>query len=99
MISTDDSGLPLGVEPDEAYREIEIALASGESLILLTDGITEARLPNSTAFFGMEGVVAAAPGALNGSLGKAGRDVYEAALKFAGGHLTDDACLLLARRN
>ncbi len=37
------TGLPLGIEPDLAYTEYRVELRSGESLLLLSDGITEAR--------------------------------------------------------
>lgn len=35
-------GLPLGIFEDEAYEETEITLAPGDSVLLYTDGITEA---------------------------------------------------------
>ncbi len=44
-------GMPLGVSSDEVYTESHIELISGESLVLLTDGVTEARAP-SREFFG-----------------------------------------------
>lgn len=35
-------GMPLGVDPDIDYEELDIAIAPGDSLFLYTDGVTEA---------------------------------------------------------
>jgi len=40
-----DSGLPLGVSGDCVYEQTELVLHPGESLFLLTDGLTEAMNP------------------------------------------------------
>ena len=40
-----DSGLPLGVSGDCVYEQTEVVLHPGESLFLLTDGLTEAMNP------------------------------------------------------
>jgi sigma-B regulation protein RsbU (phosphoserine phosphatase) len=37
-----ESGLPLGVLPDQEFNELTLYLDPGESLIFYTDGITEA---------------------------------------------------------
>ena len=39
----EDGGLPLGISPDVAYGEAATTLAPGDSLLLYTDGITDAR--------------------------------------------------------
>ncbi len=39
----EDGGIPLGIQPEFAYPEADAALASGDALILYTDGITDAR--------------------------------------------------------
>ena len=36
-----ESGMPLGINPEQEYREITLALESGTSVVLYTDGITE----------------------------------------------------------
>lgn len=36
------AGLPLGIDPDYHYREINARLQPGETLVLYTDGVTEA---------------------------------------------------------
>ncbi|MGH9535742.1 MAG: PP2C family protein-serine/threonine phosphatase, partial [Terriglobales bacterium] len=35
------AGLPLGMLPDQRYEEVELALAPGDVLALVSDGVTE----------------------------------------------------------
>ena len=90
-------GTALGIEPDETYIAKTARLAFGETILMATDGITEAR--HDEVFLGMPGMRAlaekAGPGAALRDLSQA---VYEGARDFAGGDLRDDVCLLLARR-
>jgi PAS domain S-box-containing protein len=37
------AGRPLGIDPTVAYEEVDVALARGTTLVLYTDGVTEAR--------------------------------------------------------
>ena len=43
-------GLPLGVEPKTSYPETELTLGQGDSLLLYSDGVVEARSPDGTLF-------------------------------------------------
>ncbi len=45
-----DSGLPLGVSGDCVYEQTELILHPGESLFLLTDGLTEAMNPKNEIY-------------------------------------------------
>ena len=98
-------GLPLGVQHQEFYTATPLHLAPGDTLILVTDGITEAR--HDDEFLGHEGLVTLAKQALTtpasgsdaASLRAAGKAILEGARAFGAGVLRDDACLLLARRN
>lgn len=49
------SGLPLGIEPGETFQEESVELVAGDSLLLYTDGIFEAR-DEGGAMFGIAGV-------------------------------------------
>jgi PAS domain S-box-containing protein len=91
--------LPLGMMAGTTYVEVALHLAPGDTLILVTDGITEARR-GAREFLGYEGMAALAGQALAGasSLRAAGKAILEGAGAFASGSLGDDACLLLARR-
>jgi PAS domain S-box-containing protein len=91
------TGMPLGVRSNSAYTARTSRLESGETVLMATDGITEARMGHE--FLGSEGltalVVQAGP---NTPLGALLQVAYDGACAFAGGTLHDDACLLLARR-
>lgn len=58
-----DGGLPLGLLPDERYREASFRLERGDMLVLYTDGITEAMAPagpsGTRELFGEERLVEA----------------------------------------
>lgn len=90
-------GCPLGILPNSIYITQTQQLAAGETIIMATDGITEARRGNT--FLGLGGLVTIVertdPSA---SIGKLILAIYEGASEFAGGGLHDDVCLLLARR-
>jgi serine phosphatase RsbU (regulator of sigma subunit) len=44
------SGMPLGIQPDQAYRAHSISLAPGHTLLGYSDGITEARTAKGEEF-------------------------------------------------
>ncbi len=90
-------GLPLGVLPQQEYPGTTFHLEPGDTVLLVKDGSTEARLGG--AFLSFEGMIELAKQAVAaGSVPEAAQKVLDGAKAFAGGHLHDDACLLLARR-
>jgi serine phosphatase RsbU (regulator of sigma subunit) len=91
-------GLPLGIEPQQVYQAPPLLLRAGDTLLMATDGITEARSPRRE-YLGYEGMVALAKdAAASPTLRHLGRAILDGARAFGGGSLHDDACLLLARR-
>jgi serine phosphatase RsbU (regulator of sigma subunit) len=91
------TGMPLGVAADATYDSDRMHLSLDDTILLLTDGVTEAK--RNHELFGYEAMVRAASGAANsGSARSIGEAILEAARSFAGGQLQDDVCLLLARR-
>jgi hypothetical protein len=104
------SGLPLGVERNELYMARPFVLHVGDTLVLVTDGITEARRRRrekgaSAEFLGYEGMTALAKDALGREreslpLRDAAALILAGAHAFAGGgRLGDDACIVLVRRH
>jgi sigma-B regulation protein RsbU (phosphoserine phosphatase) len=86
--------LPLGIDPDVRYADTETTLAPGETLVLYTDGITEAK--NRTGeLFGVErieGALLDCSGAPGCAVDSIGRDL----LAFEGGvRPGDDQTLLV----
>ncbi|MBC8142475.1 MAG: SpoIIE family protein phosphatase [Armatimonadetes bacterium] len=91
-------GLPVGVLPETVYTAIETRLDFGDTLLLLTDGITEARQGRG-GFWGGESVARILETAVPGApLADTGETIVREARAFAAGTLRDDVCLLLARR-
>ena len=41
FMGLEEAGVPLGITADAEYRELEVKIAPGESVILYTDGVTE----------------------------------------------------------
>ena len=96
-------GLVLGVSEDQdaaSYTAVDLVLDDGDTLLLLTDGITEARAPGrGGALLEYEGTIALIRESYRAgeSVGVLGQRVLDGARRFAGGALRDDACILLAR--
>jgi serine phosphatase RsbU (regulator of sigma subunit) len=88
-------GSPLGVEEDPDYTEGSLRLPGPASLLLYTDGLTEARRDNS--FFGIEGVSAVLRVLEDPSPSEAIAVLRARVADFAYGTLTDDLCMLAAR--
>jgi sigma-B regulation protein RsbU (phosphoserine phosphatase) len=70
----EEGGLPLGVAREEVYRAQTAALAPGERLLLVTDGLLEAEDPSGREL-GVEGLLEIARPIPGGDLGAACRDV------------------------
>lgn len=94
-------GLPLGVMADVVYDVVHSRLEAGDLLVLTTDGITEAcRDVRGGDFLGMDGLTRLAVGARRKpTLRAIGQAILDGASDFAGGHLNDDVCILIARHN
>lgn len=91
------AGLPLGIEREEVYAATPLLLAPGDTLLMVTDGITEAR--RNAELLGYEGMVALAKeSAAPPTLREMGKAILDGARAFGGGSLRDDACVVLARR-
>ncbi|MGO8671507.1 MAG: SpoIIE family protein phosphatase [Capsulimonadaceae bacterium] len=89
-------GVPLCINPNYEYTDTHAQLLPGDLLVLVTDGITEARLGSS--FYGYDGMVKQAEAAAGlASATDIASSILESAHAFAGGSLRDDACVLVAR--
>jgi serine phosphatase RsbU (regulator of sigma subunit) len=96
--AVDAGGMPLGVDSTESYAVSETRLSPGDILLMVTDGITEAR--DGDHMLGYEGLtrIAAEAQPLQ-TLPRIGQAILQEARGFAQGKLQDDACLLLAQWN
>lgn len=90
------SGVPLSIDPDSQYTAIEHRFSQGDIILMVTDGITEAR--SDRGLFGYKRLIGLMKQLYSlDSLEQIGQIVFEQAHTYAGGRLQDDACLLLTR--
>lgn len=90
-------GMPLGIEAGEEYTQVDFQMGPGDTLILSTDGITDAR--QGREFLGMQGLMRLAVAGNGGTLKEMADAILSGVRNFAGGKLRDDASLVLARRS
>ncbi|HVS36346.1 MAG TPA: SpoIIE family protein phosphatase, partial [Gemmataceae bacterium] len=93
--------LMIGCAPVEpVYADVTLTLQPGETLILYSDGYTEAFCQDRTQMFGMEGLSEAVGGPRTQlSLQRCAEETAAAVARFTGGgDLQDDQTLLLLRR-
>jgi phosphoserine phosphatase RsbU/P len=82
----------LGVQPEWTYQDFTIALASGDRLLLYTDGVSEAA-NHQAEEFGYQRIAASAASA-RASAADCQRRVLEEVMKFCGGEFADDVTLI-----
>lgn len=94
------SGPPLGVDAGATYQDYPIRLAPGDSLLMYTDGLSEAGVSRSR-ILGTDGLRTIFRESIDtgGDIKQARRELIDRVSAFAGGTLHDDACLILARRS
>jgi sigma-B regulation protein RsbU (phosphoserine phosphatase) len=92
-----DAGGPLlGVVPDAGYEEATTALAPGDTLVLYTDGITEAQAATGE-LFGEERLLASVRAAAGGGPEAVQRRLLDDVAAHCGGDWGDDATVLVLR--
>jgi len=92
-----ESGMPLGINPEQEYREITLALEPGTSVVLYTDGITES-MNAANDLFGrvrLENFVSS----ISGSSEDLTKAIVTEVDRFCGTRpQRDDMCLVCLRR-
>jgi serine phosphatase RsbU (regulator of sigma subunit) len=91
------TGPLLGVEPRSTYRRRVLPLVASSLLVVVTDGITEARrrTGDELSFFGSAGVARALCAAVRAG-GDPARAIHGAAVMHACGELSDDASVVVS---
>jgi sigma-B regulation protein RsbU (phosphoserine phosphatase) len=90
----DTGGPVLGVLPDAEYEQAHVPLAAGDRLVLFTDGLTEARNARDEEFGEARLVDAAVRHRICSAPALQAR-LTDAVATFTGGHLQDDATLIV----
>ena len=93
-------GVVLGANERATFEAMRLILRPGDLLIMATDGLTEARDRKSHTFFGYEGLLRAVESEAGAAPAPAAfaRRLAARARAFAGGVLSDDVCIVAARR-
>lgn len=95
---TPPGSLPLGIFPEAAYREVSVEVPPGATLLLYSDGLTEA-FNDSEEFFGEERLLALLPKLAGVSAEAAGKRIVREVQEFLGGERPgDDLSLAVLRR-
>ena len=89
------SGALLGVFEEAELSDQEIRLASGDTLVLYTDGVTEER--GEQGIFGEHGLAAALEGAAGASASEIVDRIERAVLAHGSGEPRDDIAILVVR--
>lgn len=96
-----EADLPLGIDTAATFRSHRLVLQPGESLVLCTDGVTEARPDDDqVSLFGLERlseVVAEHAG--HASAQELAEAVWSAVQDWTGGRTTDDCAIVILRRS
>jgi sigma-B regulation protein RsbU (phosphoserine phosphatase) len=93
------SGTPLGLMAGQAYASETLELGAGDTLVLSTDGVSEARDP-AGAFFGEERLTACFAGGAGQTATESVARVMQAVRAFAAGApQSDDITILAVRRS
>ncbi len=86
----------LGAFPDADFRLAETVIAPGETLVMFTDGLTEAR--RDSEMFGEMRVLEALNHLWDAPLSDLPQALLDEVLEFSGGRLRDDVIILCVRR-
>lgn len=87
-------GLPLGVWDMSEYDQGEVQLSENDTIVLVTDGITEARA-GIDRFFEKKGMIQFLESSKTLSPDETASGLLEAAISHSGGELQDDAAVVV----
>ena len=85
-------GTLLGVVPDPELEDVRVELGAGDTVVLYTDGVTEAR--TADGFFGVEGLTEVLSDCAGCSPGEVAERVDAAVLASANSDVADDLAIL-----
>jgi sigma-B regulation protein RsbU (phosphoserine phosphatase) len=88
-------GTLLGLLPDPELQDARTSLRSGDSLILFTDGVTEARRPADRDLYGDDRLRDLVAGLGDMPATRMADAVQQAVLEFSGGEISDDTVVMI----
>ena len=93
-----EADLPVGVDPAATFTLHHTELAPGETLLLYTDGVTEARALRGGALFGTSGLVSLLEGLRHATPQQVADGVWRGVQQHSGGDTTDDVAVVALQR-
>ena len=90
-------GTLLGLLPDPELRDSHTSLRTGDSLILFTDGVTEARGQIDRDLYGYDRLHEVVAGLGDMAAGRIADTIQQAVLAFSGGEISDDTVTLVLK--
>jgi len=96
VTSLDASGLVLGIERSQSYEEVRRTLGVGDSVVLYTDGVIEARLEGE--LYGQQRLDRVLAESAPLEPGEVAQAVLADCRAFAHGELADDCAIVVVRR-
>jgi serine phosphatase RsbU (regulator of sigma subunit) len=98
VVGDDYCGIPMGIMPEFEYQECEVTLGPGDTLVIVTDGITEASRCDDQ-FFGLKRLQASMERGQDRPE-PLGRHILDDVARFVAGHdQNDDICLICFGRS
>jgi serine phosphatase RsbU (regulator of sigma subunit) len=93
------TGLPLGISPNARYEQGGCRMTTGDVLVLFSDGITEACIPEANEEFGEQRLIAFIQAKRRQPAAELIEGIKEELLSFtSGAPAADDITLVIARR-
>lgn len=90
-------GTLLGLLPDPELRDSQTSLRRGDSLVLFTDGVTEARSQNDRNLYGYDRLHDVVAGLGDMPAGHMADAIQQAVLAFSGREISDDTVALVLK--
>jgi len=82
----------------QTYQEGRLVLKSGDVLVSVTDGISEASIDKRSEQFATDGIIRCVSAYASASAEQISNSILEEAVKFANGHLHDDAAIVVIKK-
>lgn len=93
-----EADVPIGVDASAVFRLQHTTLHPGQTLLLYTDGVTEARSADGGALLGMSGLVAMLEDLRHAPAQEIADGVWQGVQDYTGGDTTDDVAVVALQR-
>lgn len=94
-----EADVPIGVDASAAFNLQHTALRRGETLLLYTDGVTEARAVDGRALLGMSGLVGMLEDLRHAPAQEIADGVWRGVQDYTSGDTTDDVAVVALQRD